>query len=187
MIPTPTEPFLPIRVRLANSIREFWTDTNTWIIALIRSILYGIPDREEIMDHLVKNAEEYASLLRQYYGEDVVGRLRGNYLRYIRNLEILIDAYKANNTVLIEQQRQILYGIGDELARILSGINKYWDMSLLQTMIFQIIHSTEQQIFDIIAGNYGKWIEDYEIFMKQVYRLSDEITYGILRQFPNNS
>jgi hypothetical protein len=29
-------------------------------------------------------------------------------------------------------------------------------------------------------------VEDYEMFMKQVYQLSDEITYGILRQFPNN-
>jgi hypothetical protein len=150
MIPTPTEPFLPVRVKLANNIREFWADTNTWIIALIRSILYDIPDREEIMDHLVENAEEYASLLRQYYGEDVVGRLRGNYLRYIRNLEMLIDAYKDSNIALIEQQRQILYGIGDELARILSGINKYWDISLLQTMIFQIIYSIEQQILILL-------------------------------------
>lgn len=130
------------------------------------------------------SAEEYSSLLRQYYGEDVVDRLRANYLRYIRNLETFIDGYKNQNTALIEQQRNILYGIGDELANILSGINIYWDLSILQPIIYQIIDSTEQQIIDIISGDYEKWIEDYEVFMKQVYRLSDEITYGILRQFP---
>ena len=149
--------------------------------------LYGIPDREEIMDHLVNIAEEYRRLLGQYYEEDVVEDLRDNYLRYIRNLEIFIEAYKDNDIVLIEKQREILYGIGDELARVLSRINIYWDRSVLQTMIFQIINSTEQQIIDIIAGDYVKGIEDYDIFMKQVYRLSDELTYGILRQFPIES
>lgn len=184
MIPPTGEPFLPPSVKISNIIREFWVSTNRWIIAFIRSILYSNPDREEIKDRLLGSAEEYSSLLRQYYAEDVVGRLRANYLRYIRNLEILVDAYKNNNTALIEQQRNILYGIGDELADIFSGINIYWDRSILQPLIYQIIDSTEQQIIDITSGDYVKWVEDYDIFMKQVYRLSDEITYGILRQFP---
>ena len=184
MIPPISGPYLPPAVKIANIIREFWISTNRWIVAFIRSILYSTPDREEIKERLLGSAEEYSSLLRRYYGEDVVGRLRANYLRYIRNLEIFIDAYKNQNTALIEQQRNILYGIGDDLANIFSEINIYWDLSILQPIIYQIIDSTEQQIIDIISGDYEKWIEDYEAFMKQVYLLSDEITYGILRQFP---
>ena len=187
MIQPISEPFLPPPVKISNIVREFWVSTNRWIIAFIRSILHGTPDREEIKNRLLASAVEYSSLIARYYGEDIVSRLRANYLRYIRNLEIFIDAYKNNNTTLIEQQGNILYGIGDELANIFSEINIYWDLSILQPIIYQIINSTELQIIDIISGDYEKWIEDYEIFMKQVYLLSDEITYGILRQFPTNS
>lgn len=187
MLPPNSAPYLPPAVTISNIIREFWVSTNRWIVALIRSIIYGTPDRAEISNRLLGSAEEYSSLLMRYYGEDVVDRSRANYLRYIRNLEIFIDAYKNNDTALIEQQRDILFGIGEELADIFSGINIYWDQSILLPVIYQIIDSTEQQIIDIISGDYSKWIEDYDTFMKQVYLLSDIITYGILRQFPVNS
>ena len=187
MIPPTSVHYLPAPVRISNIIREFWADTNRWIVAFIRSILFGTPDREAIKKRLLSSAVEYSSLLGRYYGEDVVGRLSANYLRYIRNLEILIEAYKDSNAALIEQQRNILYGIGDELVNIFSGINIYWDKTILQPMIYQIINSTEQQIVDIISGDYTKWIDDNDLFMKQVYQLSDEITYGILRQFPVSS
>ncbi len=178
---------LPAPVEISNIIREFWSDTNRWIVAFIRSILFGTPDREAIKKRLLSSAVDYSSLLGRYYGEDVVGRLSANYLRYIRNLETLIEAYRDNNIDLIEQQRNILYGIGDELVNIFLGLNIYWDRTILQAMIYQIINSTEQQIVDIISGDYQKWIEDNDLFMRQVYRFSDEITYGILRQFPVSS
>lgn len=178
---------LPAPVEISNIILEFWSDTTRWIVTFISSVLFGTPDREAIKKRLLSSAEDYSSLLGRYYGEDVVGRISANYLRYIRNLETLIEAYRDNNTALIEQQRKILYGIGDELVNIFSGINIYWDRTILQAMIYQIINSTEQQIVDIISADYQKWIEDNDLFMKQVYQLSDEITYGILRQFPVSS
>ena len=187
MIPPTSVHSLPAPVEISNIIREFWSDTNRWIVAYIGSVLFGTPDREAIKKRLLSSAVDYSSLLGMYYGEDVVGRLSANYLRYIRNLETLIEAYRDNNPALIEQQRNILYGIGDELVSVFSGINIYWDRAILQAMIYQIINSTEQQIVDIISGDYEQWIEDNDLFMRQIYQLSDEITYGILRQFPVSS
>lgn len=181
-----TGKFLPGQVELSNTIRRLWVDNNRWIRTLISRILFNIggrEGRESVEIRLAQIASDFGNLFAQYYGEEVGHNIRVNYLRYIDALELLIEAYRDNDLAAATTQRQILYGIADELAREYSKINKYWDMPTLQILLYELINDTENQIISILAGDYVKDIEEYDAFMEQAYRISDELTYGMLRQF----
>ncbi len=147
-----TGKFLPGQVELSNTIRELWVDNNRWIRTLISRILFDIggqEGREAVEIRLAQIGNDFGNLFAQYYGEEVGQNVRANYLRYIDELELLIEAYRDNDLAAATTQRQILYEIADELARELSRINRYWDMPTLQILLYEMINDTENQIISI--------------------------------------
>ncbi len=175
--------YLLNQVALSNSIRRLWVNNNQWIRALIFSILYGIGDQQAIEERLRQNAEEFATLFAQFYGQETANRIRENYVRYVQALTRMIEAYRDNDISTIATQREVLYQVADELAQIYSEINRYWDRATLQILIYELVNFTENQIMRTVGGDFAQSIQEYDEFMEQGYRLSDELTSGILRQF----
>lgn len=181
--PTGTNQYLLNQVALSNSIRRIWVNNNQWIRALVYSILFQLGDQDAIQARLEQNADDLAALFAQFYGQSVGGRIRQNYLIYIRALTALIEAYRTNDASAIADQRQTLYEVADQFAQILSEINRYWDRATLQAVIYGLVNFTETQILRILAGDYAQSIQEYDEFMDQAYHFSDDLTFGILKQF----
>ncbi len=175
--------YLLNQVALSNSIRRLWVDNNQWVRALIYSIIYGIGDQQAIEERLRQNGEEFATLFSQFYGQEVGNRIRNNYVRYVQALVRMIEAYRDNDVSTIATQREVLNQIAAELAQLYSEINRYWDLATLQTLIYELVDLTENQIMRTVSGDFSRSIQEYDEFMEQAYRVSDELTYGILRQF----
>ncbi len=181
--PTGTNQYLLNQVALSNSIRRIWVNNNQWIRALIYSILFQLGDQDAIEARLEQNAGDLAALFAQFYGQGVGNRIRQNYLIYIHALTALIEAYRNNDSSAIADQRQTLYEVSDQFAQILSEINRYWDRATLQAVIYELVNFTETQILRILAGDYAQSIQEYDEFMDQAYHFSDDLTFGILKQF----
>lgn len=179
----PVGRLLPSQVELSNTIRRLWVDSNRWIRAFIISIIFNLGNREAIEARLGQIADAFAGLFTQYYSQQVGDRVRENYLRYVQNLELMTEAYRDNNLEAVAEQRKVLYGIADELAQEYSRINRYWDMATMQILLHELVDATERQIMSITAGDFVSDIEANDKFMEQAYRLADELTYGMLRQF----
>ena len=175
--------YLLNQVALSNSIRRLWVNNNQWIRALIFSILYGIGDQQAIEERLRQNAEEFATLFAQFYGQDSANRVRENYVRYVQALARTIEAYRDNDVSVIATQREVLNQIADELAQLYSDINRYLDRATVQAFLYELVDLTESQIMRILGGDFAQSIQEYDEFMEQSYRISDELTAGILRQF----
>lgn len=175
--------YLLNQVALSNSVRRLWVNHNIWLRALMFSIIYGIGDREAVEERLRQNADEFTTLFAQFYGQDTGNRIRENYLRHVQNVARLIEAYRDNDVSAITDARTDLYQTGDALAQIYSEINRFWDRATLQAYIDELINLTENQIARIVNGDFSQSIQEYDQFMEQGYRLSDELTFGMLKQF----
>lgn len=175
--------YLLNQVALSNSLRRVWVNNNQWIRALLYSILYGIGDQQAIEQRLAQNADDFANVFTQFYGQETGNRIRDNYVMYVQNLARLIEAYRDNDVSVIATQRETLGQVADDLARLLSEINRYWDLPTLQVLIQELVDRTENQIMKIVSGDFSQSIQEHDEFMEQGYRLSDELTTGILRQF----
>lgn len=171
------------QVELSNTIRRLWVDNSQWIRALVYSVFFNIGDRAAIEVRLNRVADQFAELFTRYYGPEAGDRIRVNYLMYIQALEGMIEAYRNNDATAVQGYREQLYQIADNLAQYYAQLNRYWDQATLQVMLYELINNTESEIAHIGTSDFAQEIEAHDRLMDQAYRLSDELTTGINRQF----
>ncbi|HWR21966.1 MAG TPA: hypothetical protein VN366_00685 [Feifaniaceae bacterium] len=175
--------YLLNQVALSNAIRRLWADNSQWTWALIYSILYGQADRNAVVARLQRNADDFASIFSEFYGQQT-GELVREYINNdLEGTIRMIEAYKANDVRAVRRAREYLYRNADELSRHLSRVNPYWDMPSLQVMFNEIINLLEYETMLIRDGRPDESIRRHDELMEQAYRLSDDLTYGILKQF----
>ena len=178
-----TTQYLLNQVALSNSIRRLWVDNNQWTGSLIYSILYGQGDQDALIARLRQNADDFATIFSQFYNQQATDQLRQLINNDLDRTIRLAKAYKANDAQAIYSAREALYANANEVASYLSRINRYWDMATLQAMLNEIINLTEYEIMLTRDGQFADGIKQHDELINQSYKLSDELTYGILKQF----
>ena len=176
-------PALLNQIELSNTVRKLWVDNSQWVRALIYSIFLNIGNRSAIEARLNRVAEEFGTLFSRYYGEETGNKVRANYLRYVLALETMLEAYRDNNVPVILEQRDQLYKTSDELAQLLAHVNRYWDLATLQVLLYELVNDTENEIAHIGTSDFAQEIQAHDQLVDQGYRVADELTSGILRQF----
>ncbi len=183
MMQPPVPRILPNDVELSNTIRKYLVDTARWLRNAILSDVLGLGNRDTIVQRLYQSADQLGIFFAQYYGDQIGNEVREIYQSYYRHIQSMIQAYLAGNTEAIEQLRADMYEDADNFAAILSRVNRYLDYATLQALLYVLVDSAENQIAGIVEGDYDKEVAAYDQYIEQIYNISDEITYGIIRQF----
>lgn len=183
MMQPPARGILPSDVELSNTIRKGWINTGRWLRNFILSTVLGLGNRDIIVQRLFRTADEAAELYSQYYGEEFGNSVRTNFQNYFRNVGSLIEAYMTGDAAAVEQIRNYMYEDADELALMLSRVNRYWDYPTLQALLHVLVDNTEQQVAGIVTGNYEQEVDAFDRYIEQIYDISDELTRGIILQF----
>ncbi|MDD4000095.1 MAG: LysM domain-containing protein, partial [Bacilli bacterium] len=55
---------------LNNELRMLWEQHIFWTHRMFMSIVFGLPDREAVMQRLLRNPEDFAEVFTDYYGSD---------------------------------------------------------------------------------------------------------------------
>ncbi len=168
---------------LSNALRRVWVDYVSWMTALIYTIMFDTHDEDAIEVRLRQNAEDYAGIFAQFYGDAVGEKLRALFVQFQEEMAFLIQEYKANDITAISDHRQALYALGKELGRVLSQLNPYWDKASLEVGLYEIINQFEDEIVHIIKQEFEQSIQAYDRLLAQAYQTADEMTYGLQRQF----
>lgn len=175
--------YLLNQVALSNAIRRLWVDNNQWTRALIQSVLYEQGNQDELLDRIRENADDFSTLFGQFYGEDA-GRQVEKYINNDLDGTLrLITAYKADDAQAIRSAREYLYANMSDFSRYLARINRYLDMATLEVMLYELINLAEYEIILIRDREFAKSIDQHDELMNQGYKLADELSYGILKQF----
>ncbi len=178
--------FLPPRVQISNAIREFLVDVNRLTRIYITRTLFRKgeqPSKEAVNARFARAAAELRDLLVQYYGEDISNQIQSDFETYIYYIEQLIDAYATNDETAIVQNRNTLYYLANRFAQTYALANNFLDRDVIQALFYQLIDLVENQIVSIKNEDYARDLEEYDTFMDVSYRLADEFTYGLLRQY----
>ena len=168
---------------LSKAVRRLWVDYATWTTALINTILFGTGDQAAIRKRINMTTDEFVSLFSQFYGKEAGAKMRALLTKYGEDLARMINAYANRDTVSISDLRQAMYALADEFSRLLSQLNPNLDRATLQIMLYEMINSTEDEIARTLAQEYEKSIVAHDAMLDQVYRIADELTFGLQRQF----
>lgn len=177
-----TVPPLSGSISLTNALRDLWVDNVSWMTSIMYSVLSGY-DTGAMQRRLDRNTEEFGALFDHYYGKEVGNFIRDNFTSFISTMILLIEAYRDDDVPLIEQKRNALFDLADDLALVMSQINPYWDRTALQSGLYSVISEYEEEIVSIKTRQYQKSIQAHDKVQDLLYRVSDEMAAGIIQQF----
>ncbi len=179
----PTQRFLPNQVEISNQVRSLYVDTARWLRNMIASEVLNLPNKDAIRNRLDQVAYDAGTLFTRYYGPEAGDKLRQLYLDYFDSVHDMIESYQNNDIAGIEQHRAVLYRVADEIAALLSQLNRYWNFETIRALSYVLVDDTAKQIQAIVSGDTLNDILAFDEYISQAYRVSDELTYGILKQF----
>lgn len=177
----------PIRTeacQLNNRMRMLWEQHATWTRMTIISIAEGLQDLEPTTARLLRNPKDIAALFRPLYGKEVAAELERLLTEHLVLAADLVKASKAGNCMAAAKIERRWYANGDEIAAFLSCINPFWSKSEMTWMWRVHLDLVKAQAVARLKRDYEADIAFYDKGELHLLAMADELTCGIIRQFP---
>ncbi|QOX64429.1 hypothetical protein FRZ06_14300 [Anoxybacterium hadale] len=160
-------------------IRIFWFELVIWIRNYMLSRYMGLGDTDEVYNRLLQVPVDYVNILRQIFGEIVVGEYVTLFYRYIDLIDALVTAQIEGNVEEIGLITQQLYQNADERAAFLASINPYWSEDEWRNRLYTNLRSTLDQSTSFLMGDYSRNINIFSSLLDQAESTSNYFAEGL--------
>lgn len=170
---------------LYTSMRRLWSDHVIWTRQYVVAAVAGAPDAEAAAGRLLKNQEDIGGAIVPLYGDKAGAALTDLLKQHIMIAVDLIEAAKSGNDKEFEVQDKKWSQNAEEIATFLSGANPNWPKGDVLDLLNQHLSLTKNEV---VARLSSKWDEDviaFDDIYTEIMTLSDALSEGILKQFPD--
>lgn len=171
-------------VDLMNTLRTLWEQHDVWTRATITSIALDLPDVDLVTNRLLRNPEDFADVLRPYYGDKAASKFSDLLKSHLVIAAQIVKASKAGDTQAASNAERDWYANADEIAAFLGSINPYWSEKSWRAMLHRHLELVKAEAVDILTKNHAAGIAVYDELEKQSLEMADMMSEGIIRQFP---
>jgi len=174
----------PAEVRLITDTQKVWIDHTIWTRSYIVSAMTNRPDRQDVLDRLLRNQQDIGDVFKPYYGEAAGNRLAELLREHIVIAGAIVEAAaKGNERDMVRLQTE-WRRYADAIAAFLNGLNPNRNRKTLEDML----HTHLRLISGIVVACLkGDWKEDIRLTDENeihMIKLADFLTDGIVKQFP---
>lgn len=174
----------PAQVELSNTLRRLWIEHVLWTRAFIVSTLSDSGDLEQVTERLLRNPADFAAALTPIYGATNARRFEELFRDHLLIAAALVNAAKEGDMGAYNEQRVRWYENADDIANFLAELNPNWDENDWKTMLYDHLYMTEVEAMQIAGNEYGASINQFDQIQQQALNMADEMTSGIIEQFP---
>lgn len=172
-------------MNLYSTQRRLWKDHVYWTRSYIQSALSGHPNKDAVLKRLLQNQADLGNSIKPYYGDAAGNQLTKLLTEHIVIAGQLVDALSKGDKVNAEKYNKEWYRNADDIAKFLSKANPNWAEQELKDLLYMHL----QLLTDEVAAFLNKdWAGEIVVFDKgknHIVILGDEITNGIMKQFPH--
>lgn len=172
-------------VKLKTDMRKLWEDHTIWTRNVILNIMDGLPGTDEAVERLLKNQDDISDAIKPYYGEDAAKKLDDLLHTHITTAADLLKAARANNNDEFKRQDKLWHDNADQIAKFLSDANTNWGYNDMKKMMDKHLELTTNEAVDRQKKNYKDDVKDFDKVREEILEMSDMLTEGIIRQFPD--
>lgn len=176
----------PKEQALSNQMRLLWEQHVYWTRMFILSVAFGLPDTEAVTARLLRNPKDFEAALRPLYGEATAAKFAKLFTEHLTIAAELVKAAKAGNSAAAADAEKRWYANADQIAAFLASINPFWSAQEWRKMLYDHLAMTKTEAVDILTGKYTDSIGVFEKIEKEALMMADEMTAGIVKQFPQN-
>jgi hypothetical protein len=171
-------------LHLKEDLRMLWEQHVAWTRLAIVSLVFGLPDVNDVLDRLLRNPKDFETALLLLYGRENAAKFADSLTSHLVIASQLVKAAKAGDTNAVQNIEKQWYSNADDIARFLAEINPYWSESIWRQMLHQHLSLTEQEAVSMLQKDYPTSIKRYDEIEKQALEMADYMACGIMKQFP---
>jgi hypothetical protein len=171
-------------VKLRQDMRKLWTDHVVWTRDYIIAAVANQPDQKAAAARLMKNQEDIGNAVAGYYGAAAGDTLTSLLKEHIAIAVDLINAAKAGNNAAQKQANDRWEQNAESIADFLSRANSNWPRETLVDLMKMHLSTTTDEV---VARLHKDWDGDVRAFDEvhaHILKMSDALSDGIVKQFP---
>jgi hypothetical protein len=172
-------------LRLHDEMRALWEDHIVWTRMAIVSFAEGNPDLQPTVDRLLHNQEDIGDAIKPFYGGAAGDALTELLKEHINGAVDLLVAAKGSDQQAFEDAKAAWYENGKQIADFLHGANPAnWGRQEMRTLMRMHLDQTLAEATHRLGGDYAADIRDYDEIHRHILEMADELSDGIVAQFP---
>ncbi len=176
---------MPKQAALHDAMRKLWEDHITWTRVFIISAVADLPDKATATERLLQNQVDIGNAVKPFYGEPAGTKLTALLKEHITTAAEVVAAAKAKDQAKLADANKRWFANADQIADFLSGANpKNWPQAGMRSMMKEHLDLTTQEAVARLQGDWAADIKAYDAIHQQILKMADELTMGIVKQFP---
>jgi hypothetical protein len=176
-----TVPSAEKRITFRNAMGKYWEDHITWTRLFIIS-----DDLAMTTQRLLQNEVDIGNAIKPYYGDAAGDQLTGLLRDHILIAADVVAAAKAGDTARLNDQMARWQANADEIGTFLGTANPdNWPAADMKAMMRQHLDLTTAEVVARLHKDWAGDIAAYDNVHQHILMLADELTNGIVAQFPD--
>jgi hypothetical protein len=173
------------QANLSKDMRKLWSDHIIWTRSFIVSAAYDNQDLDNVTQRLLKNQKDIGNAIKPYYGEEAGNKLTTLLKEHITTAADLVMAAKKGDQNAQNIENDKWYANANEIADFLALANPNWPKDQTRAEMRDHLDLTKQAAVDILGNKYEAGIADFDKIHEQILGMSDMLSEGIVKQFPD--
>ncbi|WP_435994518.1 glycosyltransferase [Rossellomorea sp. LjRoot5] len=171
-------------MKVREEMRTLWTDHVFYTRNYIISAVDGLEDTDVVLARLLQNQKDIGNAIKPYYGEKAGNKLADLLTEHIVLAGKIVDAAKGGKSAQLEQLNKEWYRNADDIARLLASANSHWSEKELKDLLYMHLQFVTDEAVARINKDWKANIKSFDEGRAHIRHLSDALSNGIVKQFP---
>jgi hypothetical protein len=143
------------------------------------------PDQQAAAARLMKNQEDIGAAIATCHGQAAGAKLTALLKAHISIAVDLIKAAKAGDSATLQHADLAWHRNAEDIADFLSKANPYWPRATLVAMMNTHLSTTTDEVVARLKKDWEQDVRAFDAVYHHILEMSDALSDGIVRQFPN--
>jgi hypothetical protein len=175
----------PSANELRTDMRKLWEDHVTWTRNVILCLTDGLPGTDQAVTRLLKNQDDIGNAIKPIYGDAAGTKLTALLHDHIIIAADVVKAAKASDNAALDAANKKWYANADEISAFLSKANPNWKEDDMKNMMHTHLKLTTDEAVARLKKDYDGDVAAYDKVHNEILQMSDMLTDGIVKQFPD--
>ena len=169
-----------------NGMRKLWEEHVTWTRLYIISVAGNLPDQDATAQRLLQNQADIGNAVKAFYGDAAGDQLTALLRDHILLAAAILADVKSGDSAKAQIDSQAWYTNADQIAAFLSSANpQNWPLATMKAQMKMHLDLTLAEAGDRLNGKFAADIKDYDLIENHILGMSDLLSSGIIKQFPD--
>jgi hypothetical protein len=164
--------------------RLLWEQQVSWTRMAIISLVFKLPDVDEVLTRLLRNATDMGNAIKPFYGEEIGSRYAALIREHLVIAKDLVVAAIAGNQQEVAAQDRKWHANGDAVSEFLSNINPFLSKEEVRKMWYTHLNQTTTEAVSMIKKDFKTDVAVFDDIEANVLLMADAISDAIVKYLP---